>query len=400
MKIKKIVVLLIILLSICFVISPAYATENKKTSIYMWEVTGIDYETYDKMADYLNINKIYAYIGTANIKNKIDQDVIKLFNFAKSKNIDIYAVYDENYANQTENASRIKEFIEEINEYNKTSTYKIKGLAIDSEFHTLEGYSSLTKEEQIELFTNYVRAMKEAYNLAQSYDIEYVVCVPVWLDKLDKTNLEELIKNGSSYVQLMNYNINNMVNNIKDEVEYAKKYNKKIENIAEFQIPGPHEVTEDDTFYDEGLEAGINKFEEIDNTYNYDLLTFSFHYYKPVVELYQKLDIKEEEEEKQQEQPKEDKENKKAETKKDENKSKNDKNEQQENKEDKNVKQEENNKEKENNKKQENDDNTIAKGNIPQTGENKIIIIGLIFVVITIGGIILIKLRKLNKGEK
>ena len=155
----------------------------------------------------------------------------------------------------------------------------------------MDGYNLLSKEEQIELFREYVGAMKTSYESARQANLDYVVCIPVWLNKLEDTLLEELIKEGCSYVQLMNYSKTNMISNINEEVVFAKKYNKKIENIAEFQIPGPHEVTENDTFYNDGLEAGINSFKEIDENYNYDLLTYSFHYYKPVLELYKKLNI-------------------------------------------------------------------------------------------------------------
>ena len=101
---------------------------RKGSSIYMWEVENIDYSTYDDIVKYLNINKIYAYIGTADIENKVNSDVQQLFNFAKSKDIETYIVYDENYSSQVENLNRIKELIEEVKDYNQTAEYKISGI--------------------------------------------------------------------------------------------------------------------------------------------------------------------------------------------------------------------------------------------------------------------------------
>ena len=67
------ITILLFIISIIFIGSNnVEAITGKNTSIYMWEVKGIDYETYDKMVDYLDINKIYAYIGTADINNRID----------------------------------------------------------------------------------------------------------------------------------------------------------------------------------------------------------------------------------------------------------------------------------------------------------------------------------------
>ena len=88
---------------------------------------------------------------------------------------------------------------------------------------------------------------------------------------------------GIIYYQFKTQNIG-YYNTYSNE-EIIKKYNKQIENIAELQIPGPHGVTDDITFYNDGIEACYNKFEEINEEYNYDLLTFSYHYYKPVEKL-------------------------------------------------------------------------------------------------------------------
>ena len=210
MKINKMVAIILLVIIIFlqlefFENSVQAKTTSKGTSIYMWEVDGINYSEYNEIVDYLNINKIYAYIGTANLDKKINYDVELLFQFSKNKNISTYIVYDENYEDQNENLTRIKQLIEEVNNYNKKSNYKISGIAIDSEFHTLSGYSQMSKEEQTQLFSSYVNAMKLAYQYANQYRIKYVVCIPVWLDKLDKSELEELIKDGCDYVQLMNY---------------------------------------------------------------------------------------------------------------------------------------------------------------------------------------------------
>ena len=397
MRIRTILISIVMIFIICLIAIPCYAKENKKTALYMWEVNNnVDYEAYGKMVDYLNINKIYAYIGTANLSERIDNNVKKLFNFAKEKNIDIYAVYDENYEDQTENERRIKEFLEEIKNYNQTSTYKIKGVAIDSEFHCLDGYSSLSKQEQVQLFRSYVIAMKNAYTSAKAANIEYVVCIPVWLNKLDEGLLEELIQNGCSYVQLMNYSKNNMTTNISEEVAFAKKYNKKIENIAEFQKPGLHEVTNNETFYNDGLEVGINKFQEIDEYYNYDSLTFSFHSYTPVIELFNRLDLSNN----QQEESSNNNNTNNSENSNNNNSSNNvDNNEQKQNTEnEEDVKEsQKTNVNKVEEKNNNNLDTTIATKNIPQTGENRYIVIGLVILAI-IGIVSLVKTISKNKG--
>jgi len=159
------------------------------------------------------------------------------------------------------------------------------GIAIDSEFHTTEEYENASEEMKANMFKEYVDSMKSAYSYAKEKNLKYVACIPTWYDLLNEEQLENLVKDGCDYIQLMNYEKENMVKAMAKEVELAKKYNKPIESIAELQPTGYNGVTDDITFYNDGVEACIEKFKEIDQTYKYDLLTFSYHYYNPVEEL-------------------------------------------------------------------------------------------------------------------
>ena len=84
----------------------------------------------------------------------------------------------------------------------------------------------------------------------------------------------------------MNYTKDTMLEGISKEIELAKKYNKQIENIAELQAPNDNNsVTDEDTFYNDGIEACLEKFNQIEQKYNYNNLGFSYHYYPYIVEL-------------------------------------------------------------------------------------------------------------------
>lgn len=259
------------------------AIENsKKTAIYIWGVEDIDYSDFDKVVDYLNIGTIYA--GGINIFKESDNgsnDYETLFSFAKENNIKTYIVYDEPeiYIDYME------ELMDKIDSYNQNSSYKLEGVAVDSEFHSSGEYAHASQLERINMLKNYVSSMKTAYEYGKTKNLKYVACIPVWYDLLDSDSVEELIKDGCDYVQLMNYAKKNAITNIEKEVEFAKKYNKDIESIAELQIPGPHEVTDDITFYHDGLDACTARFGEIDQAYNYEKLTFCYHYLNPVLEL-------------------------------------------------------------------------------------------------------------------
>ena len=113
--------------------------------------------------------------------------------------------------------------------------------------------------------------------------------MPVWLDSLDEEILEEIIKLDYDHIAYMNYNKKNALENISKEVELAKKYNKKIVNIAELQNPDKHKgLLESETFYNDGIIVCNQKLTQILNKYNYNNLGISYHEYNSLVELMEK----------------------------------------------------------------------------------------------------------------
>ena len=55
--------------------------------------------------------------------------------------------------------------------------------------------------------------MKTTYTYAKEKNQKFVACIPTFYDKLNESCLEEIIKEGCDYVQLMNYEKANMIEN-------------------------------------------------------------------------------------------------------------------------------------------------------------------------------------------
>lgn len=296
-KVKFIIIFLLIIILVLQMTVTYAKTEGingKQTSMYLWGINEIDYTTFDKVVNYLNINTIYVgRTDTSEERDLTSKEYEALFAYAKEKELVSYIVYDEKYAEQDENLVKIKELIDQVDEYNKTSEYKVCGIAIDSEFHTIPEYEQASQAKKVEMYEDYVESMQIAYEYAKIKNLKYVACIPTWYDLLDVNQTEKLIKDACDYVQIMNYEKANMDSAIDKEVELAKKYNKPIENIAELQKTGPNGVTEEITFYDDGIEACNEKFDAIDKKYEYEKLSFCYHFYNPLLELLDgKLDEK------------------------------------------------------------------------------------------------------------
>lgn len=266
--------------------------DERNFSIFFWGVDEINFEEFDDVVNGLQINTIY--VGGASPDEPLDFNSSQFgltFAHAKQNNLKMYIIYDQNYSDFEQNEISLKTLIDKVDEFNSNSNYKLSGVAVDWEFYTTDEYkNTTTDEERVSMFENYVDVMKTSYAYAKEKKQSFVGCIPVFYDKLSESCLEELIKNGCDYVQLMNYEKTNMIENMSKELELAKKYNKHIETIAELQKPTENHggITDDITFYNDGVDKCQDKFEEIEKHYNYDNLSFCYHYYNPLLELVKK----------------------------------------------------------------------------------------------------------------
>lgn len=81
----------------------------------------------------------------------------------------------------------------------------------------------------------------------------------------------------------MNYNITAPVKFMKEEINWAKKYNKPISTAAETQAnSSEHGVDDKTTYYYVGVNRLIEDWKSISSTYNYDKLEFSLHNFDSV----------------------------------------------------------------------------------------------------------------------
>lgn len=124
------------------------------------------------------------------------------------------------------------------------------------------------------------------YEQMQRSGMNMIVCIPHFYDhKGFGDALERLIKSGCDAVAVMNYNKNDEAGQIAFEVEAARKYNKGILHITEMQAPGKHDLTENNTYYSDGIDAAAKSHQRLAQTFDYERLGFFWHYLRPLLEL-------------------------------------------------------------------------------------------------------------------
>ena len=81
------------------------------------------------------------------------------------------------------------------------------------------------------------------------------------------------------------YKKNKEAAHISYELELCKKYNKPIINATETIPAGQHGLTENNTYYNDGIDAIETMWNSLDGFFQYDKLGYAFHYLDIIIEL-------------------------------------------------------------------------------------------------------------------
>ncbi|MCI9062234.1 MULTISPECIES: hypothetical protein [Romboutsia] len=224
--------------------------------------------------DKLQLNEIYQ----ANIFRLTPVETKDFVtNLKVNKNVNVYDLTgDPSWYNKLE---KFIERIDRVKNYNDTvaNESKVKGVVFDVEPWVLgDGNWSQTE---------YANTIKKAYEYARNVGVEMIIVIPFWLEQ---SNSEIIIANSDKTI-VMNYNIKAPVKFVKEEIELAKKYNKKISIAAETKkIDTEYGVDASTTYYYVGADRLIQDWTDICNTYKYNKLEFSLHDFNSVKDFFYK----------------------------------------------------------------------------------------------------------------
>lgn len=126
----------------------------------------------------------------------------------------------------------------------------------------------------------YVEYMLQAYDYASKKDLKVVVCVPNWYDEKHENELSRLVEHGCDEVAVMNYYYGKEIVRIETEVSIAEEYGKPVISIFEFAKSDNNTVLKQNTYYDKGVHAAKEVFDEMDTFFNYKVLTAGWHQLK------------------------------------------------------------------------------------------------------------------------
>lgn len=246
-----------------------------EVGLFSWNSTDDEYRVEDvfKLLKELNASRLYHSFDN-NIDSQYSKDLIEM---AANKNIDVYYLVGKSEWGLDKNATELKKIIDTI----VLNQLNVKGIYIDVEPYLLKEWNK-NKEE---LLNSYYLSMQTAYQYANDNHLRVILCIPNWLDDVDMKILEDLIANACDEIAIMNYNKKEEILAIENEVTLAMKYDKPLECIVEFQDVGEHQLTESQTYANDGIGLAIQNFKRLVEFYHYDKIGFAYHYAVPLMKI-------------------------------------------------------------------------------------------------------------------
>lgn len=259
-------------------------TDNKVRAMYSWEEKYVSAENEDVLQQVMeatNCNVLYQEVSKY-AGNKTVSDFLQ--RRAEHGQAVYYLCGDASWAIEDDAHSMLAEVERAASLNDAAEGAKFVGIQFDVEPYCLTDF-----DENAEVyFAQYVENCKAAYAAAHEAGLLVELCIPYWWDSAYEFNdqLEDLIANACDSVAVMNYyKQGKEAKHISNELELCRKYDKSIVNITEMQAAGTHGLTENNTYYADGIDAVEKMWNELEATFSYEKLGYSYHYLKTMVAL-------------------------------------------------------------------------------------------------------------------
>ncbi|MDO4482048.1 MAG: hypothetical protein Q4C14_04890 [Bacillota bacterium] len=252
---------------------------NNESSIYCWTPYLLSEGSYPDIREFFNrfnITRVYQSISEIYFQQEETAAMVKRL---ADDGIETVALAGERaWGLAGSDLSPIKAYIDAVRDYNSGigADAKIEKMALDVETFTYSAW----KSDKTGYFKNYIRNMQEIYSHAREAGLEVVQVIPAYFDSIDEELFRVFVETCCDEISVMNYTKDTQVNEIAGEMALCRELGKKVETIFEtMPYTDYYGVTEDNTYFYEGLDAVMEKRSIILQTYKYDKLSTSYHHF-------------------------------------------------------------------------------------------------------------------------
>lgn len=251
---------------------------KQKASLFSWFTEPMEEPT--KIIEWLKhhqVDRLYQFATPTHS----EEQLLQLLKTAAEQNLTLYFLNGEPEWALDPTGSEMIQYVHWTQQF---QSY-VKGIVFDIEPYNLKEF----KKNPSQVMTSFIEAMRKVYEIAQTFQLEIILCVPYYYEQLGfKDELEELVKNACDGTAVMNYYRGKEIKHIQTEVALCQKYHKIVEQIYELQPPGMFDLTDQNTYYHAGLEAAYANFSAMTKAYPNQTIQLSFHEYRYFKKLTQK----------------------------------------------------------------------------------------------------------------
>lgn len=267
--------------SFAFYIKAQRAPE-KGNGLYSWQSikTEAELDALLQVIEKVPVGEIYQYYGESELQDKLPQDMITRLS---EKKIDVWYLTGAPEWGIDETGEEIRRAVSMVALYNCMVPKKARfaGIQLDVEPYLTDNWEK-DKQETME---RWYKALYRGKTLAEEYGIPVMICLPRWMDAVNKDILEKMLRDCCDEVAIMNYDRRDESEGIKPEMELALKYNRPVICVSELSQPGKHGLTEEHTYYHAGLDELHKAWQRLSGDYPQNDLRFAYHYVNPLREI-------------------------------------------------------------------------------------------------------------------
>lgn len=256
--------------------------KRNRNGLYSWSPieTQPDLEALLQVIEKVPVGEIYQYYGENELQDRIPRDMITRLS---EKKIEVWYVNGAPEWGIDETGEEIRRAVSMVALYNYMvpEEARFAGIQLDVEPYLTDNWEE-DKQETVEIW---YKALYRGKALAEEYGIPVMICVPRWMDAVNKDVFEKMLRDCCDEVAIMNYDRRDEVEGIKPEMELALKYDRPVICVSELTRPGKHGLTEDHTYYYAGLDELHEAWQRLSEDYPHNDLRFAYHHISPLKEM-------------------------------------------------------------------------------------------------------------------
>lgn len=253
-----------------------------RVGLYSWKAGSV---TQDSGALFQTLSDIGATEIYQHFSSKLpSEDIYSFLQAAAQREIAVYALTGSPEWGLDAQGEAMLEEIASTAKLNRDAPRGagLAGIVLDVEPYLTDEWD----EDPGSVMDTYLSAMKKAYGAASKEGLKVIACIPYYYDEKGYTErLRALVRDSCDGVAVMNYNKRDEPGQIETEVSLAEEYGKPAFQIYELQPPGQYGLTENNTYYSDGLQSVQESFSALREALPYADLHMALHEFEALREV-------------------------------------------------------------------------------------------------------------------